>query len=64
MLSFADVGLTSNHEDGGVEVYSAAQHEAMYVNRKRRWRSLLVGVDDDDEYDDDGDDDDDDDDGR
>ena len=44
--SFADVGITSNHEGGGVELYSAAQHEAMCGDRKRRWRSLLVGVDD------------------
>ena len=46
MLSFADVGITSNHEGGGDEQYSAAQHEAMCGDRKRRWRSLLVGVDD------------------
>ena len=42
-MGFADVGITSNHEDGGDEQYSA---EAMCGDRKRRWRSLLVGVDD------------------
>ena len=46
MLSFADVGITSNHEGGGAEQDNAAQHEAMCGYRKRRWRSLLVGVDD------------------
>ena len=48
-LGFADVGITSNHEGGGDEQDNAAQHEAMYGNRKRRWRSLFVGVDDEEE---------------
>ena len=45
-MSFADVGITSNHEGGGAEQDNAAQHEAMCGDRKRRWRSLLEGVDD------------------
>ena len=48
-MSFADVGITSKHEGGGDEQYSAAQHEAMCGDRKRRWRSVLVGVDDGDD---------------